>query len=64
MHIIITNDPEATFVLTFGQLLNLLTPDNTIKIRSNNEQLQTWSPFRIETKIKEITGLRVKVERQ
>jgi hypothetical protein len=63
MTVYITDSVHAIPVYTFGDLLNLLDGSPSIEITSNNEQLRTWSPFKLEAKIREITGLAVKVER-
>lgn len=59
----ITRDLLAPEANTFGQLLNMVRIGGTVQIRTTNPQLLHWSPFRIEVKIREITGENVRIER-
>lgn len=59
----ITKDPTALEVFSFGQLLNAIRLGETVRVRTTNEQLTTWSPFRVEVKIREMVGENVRVER-
>ncbi len=61
--ILISNKPTARHIRYFGDLLNHLEGPEVLEIVTENDQLRDWSPFRIEAKIYEMTGISVRVER-